>query len=143
MYSLEKRIKKALTDRGMSVDELAERSAISRTTIYNIFKSLDFNLSSLEKIREVLDVPMSYFFIEEESIKVDPQSLQYDKIYQSLIHYKIDDKMKTIDEFKTIIIDKDEQIKSLIEDMRLKNKLLQEYMEENERLKENLNPQLK
>ena len=67
------KLKELLALRNMRQSELARRTGVSKTTINSIItrnnKNVDFSL--MEKIADVLDVPIEYFFDREVDIKSD------------------------------------------------------------------------
>jgi transcriptional regulator with XRE-family HTH domain len=66
MKSLEDKIKRKLSDQGMTIQRLATQSGISEPTLHAILNRDDAKLSQLEKIAEALGVSLSYF-LEEPS----------------------------------------------------------------------------
>ncbi|MBH8567552.1 helix-turn-helix transcriptional regulator [Microvirga sp. STS02] len=64
MKSLEDKIKKKLSEQGMTIQRLATESGISEPTLHAILNRDDAKLSQLEKIAEALGVSLSYFLEE-------------------------------------------------------------------------------
>jgi lambda repressor-like predicted transcriptional regulator len=64
MKSLEDKIKRKLSDQGMTIQRLAQEAGISEPTLHAILNRDDAKLSQLEKIAEALGVSLSYFLEE-------------------------------------------------------------------------------
>ena len=73
MINLETKIKRKLKERTLTIEKLAVYSGVTKQTIHNIFKKNDIKLSQLERIADVLNVKVDYFFIEEN--ETIPQKL--------------------------------------------------------------------
>jgi transcriptional regulator with XRE-family HTH domain len=69
MINLETKIKSKLKERILTIEKLAVYSGVTKQTIHNIFKKNDIKLSQLERISEVLNVKVDYFFIEDNETK--------------------------------------------------------------------------
>lgn len=61
-----RKIKELVERKKMSVEELASKLQKSHTAIYDIYKKQDINTELLTQISEVLDVPISYWFQEDD-----------------------------------------------------------------------------
>ncbi len=64
MLNIEASTKVLLLKKNMSIQKLAALSEISEPTVHSIFKKNDAKISQLEKICQVLNVPITYFFEE-------------------------------------------------------------------------------
>lgn len=56
------RIKMLLTEKGVSFSELTDKIGMSRRGLYAAIDNKTLSITSLEKISEVLNVPVTYFF---------------------------------------------------------------------------------
>lgn len=61
-----KRIKELSKNKQVSVIDLAKHLEISTTAIYDIFKKDKISTDILEKIKEILNISMTDFFIEDK-----------------------------------------------------------------------------
>ena len=68
MINLETKIKSKLKERSLTIEKLAVYSGVTKQTIHNIFKKNDIKLSQLERISEVLNVDIDYFFFDIENL---------------------------------------------------------------------------
>lgn len=68
------KIKELCTARGLSIPQLAEKIGVSKS-FYTSLKNETLSVSTLEKIADVLEVPISYFFSDEADIVILPKVL--------------------------------------------------------------------
>lgn len=69
-----KKIRELCTERGISIPQLAEKIGVSKS-FYTSLKNETLSVSTLEKIADVLEVPIGYFFSEEVDIVFLPKAL--------------------------------------------------------------------
>jgi len=60
MKNFENKLKQVLLDRKISIEEFAQMCGRSKQTIFNWFHKNDFSVSDLEKISQILKVPIIY-----------------------------------------------------------------------------------
>ena len=80
MKNFENKLKQVLLDRKISIEEFAQMCGRSKQTIFNWFHKNDFNVSDLEKISQILKVPIIYQYSDEsalvEPINTSQQNIQ-------------------------------------------------------------------
>ncbi len=64
------KLKELLKSKKLNQRELADKIGYTQTAISQAMSRGDFKISMLEKIANVLDVPISYFFSEGNNIKI-------------------------------------------------------------------------
>lgn len=70
MKNIELELAKLLAERHLSVPKLAERIGMSKQNLYPMIKNNDMHISTLQKICDVLEVPVSYFFDDKYAIVI-------------------------------------------------------------------------
>lgn len=71
MKNFENKLKQVLLDRKISIEEFAQMCGRSKQTIFNQFHKNDFSVSDLEKISQILKVPIIYQYSDESAL-VEP-----------------------------------------------------------------------
>lgn len=67
------RLKDLLQSKKINQRELADKIGYTQTAISQAISRGDFKVSMLEKIADVLEVPMNYFFVEKNRIEIKGQ----------------------------------------------------------------------
>ena len=62
------RIKKLIDDNNLTIRGVAEKIGISEPGIHNMFRSQDMKVSTLQKIADFFEVPITYFFDDDDDI---------------------------------------------------------------------------
>lgn len=78
--NIEKKIRHFLKLKNMSIKELCKSIGMSQQNLDRIFKANSINTNHLQKMAEVLDVEMSYFFLSEEEIEALTQEVDSERI---------------------------------------------------------------
>jgi len=68
------KIRDLCAEKGISIPQLAEKIGVSKS-FYISLKNETLNVSTLEKIAGVLDVPIGYFFHDEKDVVILPRDL--------------------------------------------------------------------
>lgn len=71
LNDIQLKVSKLLTEKKISIPKLALQLQMTKQNLYQILKSNDIHVSTLEKIAKILNVPMSHFFPEEQPKKVE------------------------------------------------------------------------
>jgi transcriptional regulator with XRE-family HTH domain len=82
MINLETKIKRKLKEKALSIEKLAVYSCVTKQTIHNIFKKNDIKVSHLQRISEVLNVDVEYFFLGVEDLLETVDILEKPKLNQ-------------------------------------------------------------
>jgi len=61
---ISERIKKVIKNQNLTLSEVSTKIGFTETGFYKMLKNGDFKISTLQKIAEVLGLPVSYFFSE-------------------------------------------------------------------------------
>lgn len=95
------KIKTLLTEKKLTQQDFANKIGVSKPTVINIFNGRSkIDIDLIEKIAEVLSVPVSYFFEGGETAKTNSTGCKECENYKMEIHYlkeKIVDKEKIIE----------------------------------------------
>lgn len=62
------KLKRLVESSRFSKEQLASRCGISPQTLYNVLSGADAKVSTIEKIAEVLEVPVTEFYSEEQEV---------------------------------------------------------------------------
>ena len=73
------RIKKLIDDKNLSIKGFAEKIGVSEPRIHNMFRSYDMKVSTLQKIADYFNVPITYFFDD-----IDTRSQTVDLVFDTL-----------------------------------------------------------
>ena len=73
------RIRKLIEDRKLTIREFAEKINISEPGIHNMFRTHDMKVSTLQKIADYFDVPITYFFDD-----IDTKNQTVDLVFDTL-----------------------------------------------------------
>ncbi len=122
--NLEEKIKKILSDKKLSQEKLANKIGMSKANLYNCFKRNSIETKNLEKIAEVLEVPVSYFF--DENDKAGDINIKYAKTKGSGNIVNIADSSvkndKTTEDIKAIKLEM--EVKSLKQQLKDKEEII-------------------
>jgi len=75
------RIRKLIDDKKLTIRDFAEKIGVSEPGIHNMFRSHDMKVSTLQKIADFFEVPITYFFDEEN---VDARNQTVDLVFDAL-----------------------------------------------------------
>jgi len=73
------RIRNLLDDKKLTIREFAEKIGMSEPGIHNMFRSHDMKVSTLQKIADYFDVPITYFFDD-----LDTKNQTVDLVFETL-----------------------------------------------------------
>ena len=73
------RIKKLIDDKKISIKKFAEDVGLSEQGIHKMFRSYDMKVSTLQKIADYFNVPITYFFDD-----IDTRSQTIDLVFEKL-----------------------------------------------------------
>ena len=62
------KIKRLIDDKNLTIKGFAKKIGISEPGIHNMFRSYDMKVSTLQKIADYFEVPITYFFDDDDSI---------------------------------------------------------------------------
>ena len=62
------RIRKLIDAKNLTIRGVAEKIGISEAGIHNMFRSHDMKISTLQKIADYFEVPITYFFDDDDDI---------------------------------------------------------------------------
>lgn len=68
MNNIEKKVRYLLVSKKITLEKLCENMDMSKQNLYHIFKKNDISVSYLEKISNIFNVPITYFFDDIENI---------------------------------------------------------------------------
>ncbi len=68
MKDFETKIRNLIKANKMSIEDFAIKIGITKQNFYLILKRNDLNVSYLEKMSSILDVPITYFFTDDDII---------------------------------------------------------------------------
>lgn len=74
------KIKKLAKDKNISLKELADKINMTEGGFFQSFRNETLKVSALEKISDVLNVPINYFFDDEKDFDNSNNGLLKDKI---------------------------------------------------------------
>ncbi len=74
------KIKELLTEKGLTFTALAEKIGVSRAGLYHTIENNTLSVSTLEKIAEVLEVPVTVFFENSSSDELQKKELELSKM---------------------------------------------------------------
>ena len=108
------RLKKLLAERNITNKELCDKIGMTEGGFYQSIKNNSFKVATYELISEVLNVPMTYWFMEEnpvaegfhDDVKFQLQTITY-------LQEKVVDLNEKIELLKKLLADKEEQIEQL------------------------------
>ena len=66
--NIKERIKEIIDKKGITIRELASKINMSEQNLYKCFRRNSIELKYLEQMSEFLEIPLSYFFNENETI---------------------------------------------------------------------------
>ena len=116
--TVNKKIKAYIESKGINLTHLAKKIEMSKQNLSSVLSNNDIKLSQLQKICNVLGLPITYFFDERLDVS----------------HHGSDNRAN---ENEPRYLSKDEQISILLRDMNLKIEQLEECREEVRRLRSN------
>jgi len=67
---IENKIRKLLKNHDLSVRQLCKRVELSENGLQAMFKNQSYRVDTLEKIADVLSVPITYFFVDDNEKKI-------------------------------------------------------------------------
>jgi len=73
------RIRKLIDDKKLTIREFAEKIGVSEPGIHNMFRTHDMKVSTLQKIADYFDVPITYFFDD-----IDTKNQTVDLVFDTL-----------------------------------------------------------
>jgi len=73
------RIRKLIDDKKITIREFAEKIGVSEPGIHNMFRTNDMKVSTLQKIADYFDVPITYFFDD-----IDTKNQTVDLVFDAL-----------------------------------------------------------
>jgi len=73
------RIKKLIDDKNLSIKGFAEKIGVSEPGLHSMFRSYDMKVSTLQKIADYFNVPITYFFDD-----IDTRSQTVDLVFDTL-----------------------------------------------------------
>jgi transcriptional regulator with XRE-family HTH domain len=114
--TVNEKIKAYIESKGINLTHLAKKIEMSKQNLSSVLSNNDIKLSQLQKICNVLGLPITYFFDEQ------PDAARHDSNNRA-------------NEHEPRYLSKDEQISILMRDMNLKIEQLEECREEVKRLK--------
>jgi len=74
------RIKKLIDGRKLTIRDFAGKIGVSEPGIHNMFRSQDMKVSTLQKIADFFEVPVTYFFDDED----DARNQTVDSVFDTL-----------------------------------------------------------
>ena len=78
------KIRKLIDDRNLTVKKFAEKIGVSEPGIHNILRSHDMKVSTLQKIADFFEVPITYFF-DDDTDDIDARKNQaIDLVFDTL-----------------------------------------------------------
>jgi len=73
------RIRNLIDDKKITIREFAEKIGVSEPGIHNMFRANDMKVSTLQKIADYFDVPITYFFDD-----IDTKNQTVDLVFDTL-----------------------------------------------------------
>jgi len=73
------RIRKLIDDNNLTVKGLAEKIGVSEPGLHNMLRAFDMKVSTLQKIADYFDVPITYFFDD-----IDTKNQTVDLVFDTL-----------------------------------------------------------
>ena len=73
------RIRKLIDDKNLTVRDFAEKIGVSEPGIHNMFRTNDMKVSTLQKIADYFDVPITFFFDD-----IDAKNQTVDLVFETL-----------------------------------------------------------
>ena len=73
------RIRKLIDNNNLTIREFAEKIGVSEPGIHNMFRTNDMKVSTLQKIADYFDVPITYFFDD-----IDTKNQTVDLVFEML-----------------------------------------------------------
>ena len=73
------RIRKLIDNKKITIREFAEKIGVSEPGIHNMFRTNDMKVSTLQKIADYFDVPITYFFDD-----IDTKNQTVDLVFDAL-----------------------------------------------------------
>jgi len=80
LKNIEITLNEILAKKKLTIPKLAEKIGMSKQNLYPMIKNNDMHISTLQKICEVLEVPINYFFDEKYSILI-AENTQKKKVF--------------------------------------------------------------
>lgn len=109
-------VDKFRTDKDLSLQDVANKAGIASGTLFSIFDRNDAKASHLEKIAEVLGIPVRYFFDDIENID---KPGYYHETHEEVSNYQMVSLRLEVER-------KDKEIQKLREDLEnIKDKYIQ------------------
>jgi len=62
------KIRRLIDDNNLTIKRFAKKIGVSEPGIHNMFRSHDMKVSTLQKIADYFEVPVTYFFDDDDSI---------------------------------------------------------------------------
>lgn len=90
LKNIEIELGKILLERRLTVPKLAEKIGMSKQNLYPMIKNNDMHVSTLEKICDVLDVPITYFFTDSSPILVPEIIKSTSENLKVVIEFEVD-----------------------------------------------------
>lgn len=75
------KIRKLIDDKNLTIKGFAEEIGLSEPGIHNIFRSQDMKVSTLQKVADFFEVPITYFFDDDMD---DYRSQTIDLVFDTL-----------------------------------------------------------
>lgn len=121
------KIKKLAEDKHISIKKIADHINMSEQNIYRCFNKNEIKAGDLEKIAQLLEVSISYFFDES----TEPKQVAQSKTGHAVVNHKgnvsINDKNTNFDDCKKEV----EALKKEIEYLKKINQLLENQTKKN------------
>jgi len=73
------RIRKLIDDNNLTVKGLAEKIGVSEPGLHNMLRTFDMKVSTLQKIADYFEVPITYFFDD-----IDTKNQTVDLVFDTL-----------------------------------------------------------
>ena len=73
------RIRRLIDNKKITIREFAEKIGVSEPGIHNMFRTHDMKVSTLQKIADYFDVPITYFFDD-----IDTKNQTVDLVFDAL-----------------------------------------------------------
>lgn len=108
------KLKKVLAEKKITVKDLCERIGITEGGFYLTVKNNSFKVATLELISEELDIPMTYWFVDENSPVVGLEEMDKFQVQKiTYLHEKVFDLKEQNKLLKRIIEGQENTIKLL------------------------------
>lgn len=124
-FNFENKLKKGLSKNNLTIDAFAEKSGISRATLYNLFKSNNVSTKVLAKCSEILNMDIIDWFKSDETNlnmanegKVNYIKADFKEFNNSKIHI-------TLDECRHKVELLEKELEGLKKEINLKNEIIE------------------